>query len=111
MFESALEKLPKAETLHGTLGQCYLQTNQIDKAIESLKHAVALQDESPNDHYMLGTAFAQKGNGEQAVYHIRKCIEHAPQFKQAYLQMANILDGMGRKGEANQYRAAASKLR
>lgn len=64
-----------------TLARLAIQTGQFDKALERLNRAVAIEPENSSTICLLGTAYREMGQAEQAAPFLEKC--------QALLQKSN----------------------
>lgn len=66
---------PTPETAWGNLGWAYLLKGEADKAIESLRRALALQSEFCVGNYRLGLAYEKKGAFEDAQKALTSALE------------------------------------
>jgi tetratricopeptide (TPR) repeat protein len=63
------------------LAVAYSRLNEIDKAIEEAKLAVAMDAKYPNSHYILGNLYFTKGDYELALPPLEKVLLLAPDFE------------------------------
>lgn len=82
-FQTVLKLNPKSAKAHYQLGLLYLQQKKTDKAIQSMKRAVALVSrddaEKSQYHLNLGTAYRQNKQNDQAEAQYRLALRLEPQ--------------------------------
>jgi putative PEP-CTERM system TPR-repeat lipoprotein len=103
-YEGAAQDLNRLEKGHGAMkqhpgfqlarGMVYLQSKQIDSAIESFKAAAEQADSFPESLYFLALIYSDKGQNEQALSYINRYLisvpENAPGAKlAAKLELGN----------------------
>jgi tetratricopeptide (TPR) repeat protein len=69
----------------------YMELQDNDGAIALLKQAILLEPKRAEAHAMLGIAYANKYDDEEAIESFTKAIELAPYCKEAYYLRANLL--------------------
>src|SRR6266567_2380473 len=65
------------------LGVCYLETAQLDFALEALKRAVKNDPDHATAHYLLGNTYGTMGQLERASACYRRALEIEPQHSKA----------------------------
>lgn len=88
-YEDAEKDLTRLERGYGGMkrhpgfqlarGMVYLQSKQIDPAIESLKASAEYADGYPQSLYFLAVIYADKGQTEQALSYINRFLGYAPE--------------------------------
>jgi tetratricopeptide (TPR) repeat protein len=69
--EEAVELNPEIWEAWQNLGQCYVETGQLEKAIASLEKVLQLGPGTPDTHYLLGLAQLKLGNKSAALEQCR----------------------------------------
>lgn len=92
------------ENAWGNLGWAYLESGQIERAVEALLRSTAVQPDFCVGHYRLGLAYERKGDagGALAAYTRALDVEH-PRCKAmqvAYVRRARVAIQLGRQDEA-----------
>lgn len=83
---------------------CYVEKNEIDKAIEILKQALQLYPEEANLYYGLGLCLQKKDDFYRALDNYTKALKIDPKFPEAYNNIANLfLDYEGDFKKAAEY--------
>jgi Tfp pilus assembly protein PilF len=85
LLENAAGYEPVAEA---KIGECYIRKGDLDRAIESLNHTIALYPNYPHAYFYLGVAHWEKGNLDLGVEQFFKVIELYPQESAAYYNVA-----------------------
>jgi tetratricopeptide (TPR) repeat protein len=57
------------------LGECWIQLNQSDSAIEPLRKAIALAPDDAEAHFILGTALNKSGNRDEGARERQICAQ------------------------------------
>lgn len=73
MLRSLNEKYPENVSIMNQLAQLALRTNQIDKALERLKTALALEPDNTKTHCLLVQAYQAMGDNKMAAEHAANC--------------------------------------
>ncbi|MBI4708513.1 MAG: tetratricopeptide repeat protein [Candidatus Omnitrophica bacterium] len=84
------------------LGMAYADANELDKAIDAYKEAIALDKESISapPHHNLANAYLAKGMKEEAIKEYRKAIDIDERFIYSYNNLLALYLQAGRHAEA-----------
>lgn len=74
MLRELNTKYPTSVPVLNQLGKLALQTNQIDKALERLEAAIALEPENKNTICLLATAYKNAGDQAKSDEYQKKCV-------------------------------------
>ena len=85
----------RLEAVHYYLGEIYLKRNEPDKAIESLKAALAIESTDADALYLLGRAYQAQGEPEGAIVVYGLATTLVPDFREAYEGMAEAAEEQG----------------
>lgn len=100
VLAQGIGKLPEDATLYHALGLVHARTQQMDKALESLKIAAELQPESARYTYVYGVALNSSGNSEQALQVLQKGFINHPTDREIIFMIASIYRNLGQKDKA-----------
>jgi tetratricopeptide (TPR) repeat protein len=98
VFENARSRFPDDASIYLGYGRSQLELEQVDKAIQSLQHAVAL-DPTRGAQYRLGIAQQTKGDKDSAIKSFREFLElrssnaNEQPAKDAKKRLADLLHG------------------
>jgi predicted TPR repeat methyltransferase len=93
--EQLLERHPKTVEIWFVRGAASLRLRLFDRAIESYRQAQALEPDSAEIHYNIGTVLKAKGELEAAIASFRKSIRLKPWLAQAHYNLGNALKDKG----------------
>jgi protein O-GlcNAc transferase len=81
--QRGLEQFPKSASLHHTQGGLYNRINKVDRAVESLRVALELDPEKPENYYELGGTLQFQGQVAEARDILQQgfSITHDPNFR------------------------------
>lgn len=101
-YQKAIELKPDFSTAINNLGVVYMETEEWDKAIETLtplteNYAYATPHFA---HYLMGEAFFRKKNPSEAINHFQEAIELKPDYAFAYYGLGTVLLASGQTGQA-----------
>jgi Flp pilus assembly protein TadD len=74
MLRELNTKYPQSVPVLNQLGKLALQTNQIEKALERLEAAIALEPENKNTICLLATAYKNAGDQVKSNEYQKKCV-------------------------------------
>jgi len=98
---SELQKLsPGLKTIHGIMGNLYLNQNHNEKAIDEFQIALASNPDSPDIQCNLGIAFARKGLLHDAEARYKSALELDPNSIKAHANLANLYFMLGNTDQA-----------
>ncbi len=119
MFEKAIELDPQYAAAYVPLGGTYLQDwnwrwspdpQNLERAFELAKKAVALDDSLPGAHGLLSWVYMQKQQPDQAIAEGERAIALDPNNDQSYAMQAEVLNFTGRPEEALKSMEQAMRL-
>jgi len=99
-FGEAIKLHPQFFEAHAELGSLYLKNNQLDKAVESLRAAMALNDKNPNVRLNYGIALLNKKEMVEAEREFREVIKADQTAATAHMYLGIALVGLKRIDEA-----------
>lgn len=85
------------------LGEGYLATRDIPRAIIHLQKARRAYPKEPSVYFDLGLAFQAKGDTAEAERYFKKAIELRPGYSEVYLQLGNLEFTRGNMDKALEY--------
>ena len=88
------------ETALYFLGDCYIQTEQIDEAIKALERALEINRTDADAMYKLGLAYAAANQHEKAIASYENAIRFVPDFAEVYQGMVNSYEALGMPAKA-----------
>ena len=81
-------------------GAAYLQSNQINHAVNDFSQAISIQPSRARAYHMRALAQDKLGDNEAALTDLDKAIEIDPEYGAAFRSRAMVLDKIGRREEA-----------
>ena len=106
-FDGALQKDPNFALAYSGLADANLSMYSQSKdkhwseqAVETAKKAAQLNNQLPEVHFSLGSAYAATGQTVQAIAEDKKALELAPNSDEAYRRLGNAYLANGQKEEA-----------
>ncbi len=106
-FEGALQKDPNFALAYSGLADAnlamYAQNKDkhwSDQAVQAAKKAAQLNNQLPEVHFALGSAYAATGQTTQAIAEDKRALELAPNSDEAYRRLGNAYIANGQKEEA-----------
>lgn len=99
-FNEAIKLHPQFFEAHAELGFLYLKTNQLDKAVESLRAALELNDKNPNIRLNYAVALLNKKEMAEAEKEFREVIKADKTAAVAHMYLGIALLGLKRVDEA-----------
>jgi adenylate cyclase len=82
----------------------------LDRAFESVRKALALNDSHPFAHVLLGRLLVEHGQYDEAIAEIHRAIALAPNFASTYFLAAETLSVSGKPNEALEIAQKAMRL-
>jgi len=98
-FQALPGQNPSAESSYRT-GMRYIQKKKLDRAVDSLKKAVAGKPEVARYHIGLGEAFRIKGCCDEAVSSYQKALALEPENGEALCRLGDVHAALGQNDEA-----------
>ena len=95
-----LNSYRRSHFLWTTLGQCHLQSNNLDEAATCLNKACELNPKDPSTFSSMGDVHRAQGRNDNALALYRKALSLDENHLNTLNNMANLLSEMGRKNDA-----------
>jgi tetratricopeptide (TPR) repeat protein len=108
-FQKALTFDPQDFTALSTLGQIYITSGNLPKAIETLQSALEVQND-PDARQLLAMAYAQSGNLSGAADQLEQALRVRPTSAITYGLLSRVYSSMGRYNDALAARKKALHL-
>ncbi|MBM3276807.1 MAG: tetratricopeptide repeat protein [Candidatus Handelsmanbacteria bacterium] len=89
LIDSSASAYPQAQA---QIGQCYLQSGQLDQAVEALKKAIRLAPQEPGPFIALGQVLSRQGKTREG----QLLLARAEQLKQQFAQLQPYLEALRR---------------
>ena len=90
LIKNANDKASRANAM-GILGSCYINTQQLSKALETFNEVIdQLGSNDPAHYYNRSVILLGTGNQDGAIRDLRKAVELNPDYEQAKQQLANL---------------------
>ena len=109
-FNQALEHDPNEEDIpyiFSYKGSCLRDMGLYNEAIEALEQGLAVDEERPDMHNIIGVCYYKCDQYDQAVHHFRRAVELNPVSAIDYANLALNLEKTGQRQEAiEQYQVA-----
>lgn len=99
-FTEAIKLYPQFFEAHAELGSLYLKTNQLDKALQSLRAAIELNNKNANIRLNYGIALLNKKEMTEAEKELREVVKVDTTSATAYMYLGIALLGLRRIDEA-----------
>jgi tetratricopeptide (TPR) repeat protein len=107
LWQTTIERNPKAWMAHNNLGALLLRKGRVDEAIDHFRKAVDLEVNDVGVQSNLGDALLQKGDLDEAIVHYSKALEIKPNYAEVHYNLGNVLLRKGQVDEAiGQYKKA-----
>ncbi|MBI5409977.1 MAG: tetratricopeptide repeat protein [Nitrospirae bacterium] len=100
-FTMAIEAGEATEIAFLSRGVAYLQTGQINKAIDDFRTVIGMNDDNIRAHFYRGIAYMSKDDYKSAVRDFDKTIELKPDHGAAFFAKGSAYAQMGREEEAS----------
>lgn len=91
-------------------GLAYMKLGEFDKAVADLNEAIRIDPTDAEHYFKRGLAYERLGDFEKASDSFASAIEFNKQHQAAYRHMAGVLDSLGRRELAGEYRQKAESL-
>ena len=98
-FEQVTRLMPGMADAWGMLGFCYFHLGQQDKAVETIKKAIAINPNFWGFYYNLGVIYLQQNNFEQAAENFQKALSTAPQLNALFIKSSKIYSDIIRQSK------------
>ena len=89
-IKKAIELNDKDYRYHSLLGELLLAYAKYKKAIDSFNRSLTIEYNQPNTHMLMGYAFKQLEQDDNAINCFRNALNIDPEFKEAFIQLGNI---------------------
>jgi Flp pilus assembly protein TadD len=99
-YEVEIEKHPDDAALHDSVALLYLELARHEQAIAHFRRSRALQPQSPQAHYNLGTALTVARRLDEAASAFREALRLDPSYANAHNNLGNVLLAQGRTDDA-----------
>ena len=100
LWQTTIERNPKAWMAHNNLGTVLLQKGQVDEAIIHFRKALEIETDHPDVQANLGSALLQKGELDEAITQYYKALEIKPSQALVHYDLGNALLLKGQVDEA-----------
>jgi predicted O-linked N-acetylglucosamine transferase (SPINDLY family) len=100
LYKDVLQKRPRDPVALHYVGVIYLQRNELDAAISSIRKSIAINNKSSEAYGNLGLALASQGKLDEAVAAYHQSLRLAPTNAESYCNMAGALIELRRIEEA-----------
>ena len=94
-YREAARIAPRHPGAHLNLGVALEATGDAEGALTSYQAVLAIDPLNPYAHYNLGKVSFQRRAYPQAKHHLRAALEHKPDFAEAQLVLAGVLEASG----------------
>ena len=105
LLSSLLEKNPDFREARLTLAKTYIQSNQCEKALNTLRPA---STDDAVARSLIGAALLQQGEVDEAQAHLEWAIRHDRSLVDARINLSRIYSQKGDLGKAERFRLSAS---
>ena len=99
-YKRAVEIAANNLDFMNALGAAYIELNEFEKAQEVLDNSIAKNNKQPEPYSNLGYLYAKQMQFEAAINFYNKALALDPDFEQALVNKAAVLNVMGKKAEA-----------
>ncbi|MEE9509792.1 MAG: adenylate/guanylate cyclase domain-containing protein [Candidatus Bathyarchaeia archaeon] len=119
MLERAVDSDPEFAAAYAYLGLTHWadwalwgsqEPQTLERAFELAKKAIALDDQQPEGHALLGEIYLWKKQYEQSIAEMNKAIAIDPNAFDGFARLASVLNFSGRPDEAIEFMNKAMKL-
>jgi tetratricopeptide (TPR) repeat protein len=110
-YTKLLQADPGNPLRHDAVANLYLETQQLDAAVDHFHQSLALNPRSAPTHYNLGYALALQGRRDAAMASFLEALRIDPDYAQAHNNLAAMLQLAGRTDEAIEHYRRAVTLR
>jgi Flp pilus assembly protein TadD len=106
-YQTRLRRDPSDYASHTALGVRYLETGDVETALEQLRQAIRLAPDYPDAYYNLGAALLTRGAIDEAIRAYKRALELDPRYAEAHNNLGVVLESGGdRAGAVLHYRHA-----
>jgi protein O-mannosyl-transferase len=100
LWQTTIERNPKAWMAHNNLGTVLLQKGQLDEAIVHFRKALEIAPDHADARANLGSGLLQKGDVDEAIAQYNKALEIKPDYAEVHYDLGNALLLKGQLDEA-----------
>jgi len=111
LWQTTIERNPKAWMAHNNLGTVLLQKGRVDEAIVHFRKALEIETDHPDAQANLGSALLQKGELDEAIAQYYKSLEIKPTQALVHYDLGNALLLKGQVDEAVAHYEKALELK
>ena len=103
------KRFPEQPAVLAALSKSYMYADDVEKAIQIAQQAVRMNTEEldPSElahtHFNLGKLLRQTGQLDQAIHHLGKAIQEAPEFLEPYIEIGLVHQDRRQHSEALEY--------
>lgn len=101
-YRRAVEAVPGDRRAREALASALARSGRAEEALELYRELARDEGATAVSHYNLGRLLSDRGEMEDAVAHLRRAVELAPDFGNAHYNLATALEQAGRTEEALQ---------
>ncbi len=109
--EALARDYPRSVLLHDVLGQIRYARRELERAVASFRHAIAVRPDCPEVHYNLAVVLQELGEKEQALVSYEAAIAYKPDYFAAYNNLGALHLALGHSREAIAHLQSAIKLK
>jgi tetratricopeptide (TPR) repeat protein len=109
-YDHALDVEPQRVEALINCGILYYEDGNLEKALQYLRRALALDAESSLIHFNLGSVLEETGDLDAARQHLRQAVHLRPGYADAHYNLAFVCDKMHAYAEARQHWQTYVKL-
>ena len=91
-YQKTLQYVPDSPRLHNNIGNVYMKSNQIQKAIYHYKKAIELKPDYAMAYNNLGLVYSKQGEHNLQISCFKKAIELKPDYATAYNNLGLVYD-------------------
>ncbi len=91
LWQTTIERNPKAWMAHNNLGSVLLQKGQVDDALFHFRKALEIKADRADAQANLGSALLQKGELDDAIAQYEKALEIKPDYALVHYNLGNTL--------------------
>lgn len=99
---------PKSYTDHVVLGDSYRKLSDIEKSLYHYRKAEEI-DENAGLMYMIGAAYLDKGETEQALNYLKRAVDKKKDMVYVYPLLVNIYERLGKTEDAKRFKEEYQK--
>jgi tetratricopeptide (TPR) repeat protein len=110
-WRKALDVNPQMPGVHNSIARALIGLGRQNEAIKELQEDIKISPQSPESNFLLGQAFLQQQDYENAKIYYEKAIELQPDNLNAYYGLSTTYTRLKQPDKAAEYMAVFKKLR